>query len=300
MSVLKLLARGGMVVGALIVLNGCSNEESVGNKYKKINEGNEVDPKKTFPKKVEKTSVQTSRVIARVMNPKVLLKKTLSGVEDLIGKAHFKRREGNAVVLQYKKDFWTQVTDQFLGETNQIPPMYSALKHKGKRLYKIARSGRTVDRSPRKITIYSIDVTNIAKDSIRFTVHCSKGTYIRVLVEDIAKSAGMLAYTSFLRRVRIGQFDQFRMIEFDELKSMFIEHNKSLDEHLIPIEHALFNFQNIELSHTQAKKFLNGQRLHCNLSGSGNIKVFDQDKNLLGIATQVDNSVIAPKRIFHL
>ena len=207
---------------------------------------------------------------------------------------------GISDIFQYKKDFWTQVTDQFLGETNQIPPMYSALKYKGKRLYKIARSGRTVDRSPRKITIYSIDVTNITKDSIRFTVHCSKGTYIRVLVEDIAKSAGMLAYTSFLRRVRIGQFDQFRMIEFDELKSKFIEYNESLDEHLIPIEHALFNFQNIELSHTQAKKFLNGQRLHCNLSGSGHIKVFDQDKNLLGIATQVDNSVIAPKRIFHL
>ena len=67
-------------------------------------------------------------------------------------------------------------------------------------------------------------------------------------MEDIAKSAGMLAYTSFLRRVRIGQFDQFRMIEFDELKSKFIEYNESLDEHLIPIEHALFNFQNIELN----------------------------------------------------
>ena len=105
MSVLKLLARGGMIVGALIVLNGCSNEESVGNKYEKINEGNGIDPKKTLPREVEKTSVQTSRVIARVMNPKVLLKKTLNGVEDLIGKAHFKRREGNAVVLQYKKEF---------------------------------------------------------------------------------------------------------------------------------------------------------------------------------------------------
>ena len=105
MSVSKLLDKGGIVVGALIVLNGCSNEELIGNKYEKINEGNEVDPKTTFPKKVEKTSVQTSRVIARVMNPKVLLKKTLTGVEDLIGEAHFKRREGNAVVLQYKKDF---------------------------------------------------------------------------------------------------------------------------------------------------------------------------------------------------
>ena len=104
MSVFKSLARGGMVLGALIVLNGCSSEEFAGNKYETINNSERVDRKKTLPKEVEETSVQTSIVIARVINPKVLLKKTLSGVEDLIGKAHFKRREGNALVLQYKKD----------------------------------------------------------------------------------------------------------------------------------------------------------------------------------------------------
>lgn len=207
---------------------------------------------------------------------------------------------GISDIIEHTKDFWSQIIDRFHGEINQIPPMYSALKHKGRRLYKIARSGRTVERSPRKITIYSIDIKNISKDSIRFSVHCSKGTYIRVLVEDIAKSAGMLAYTSFLRRVRVGQFDQFRMIEISELKSKFSEHNESLDQHLIPIEHALFNFQNLKLSHSQAKKFLNGQRLQLKLNGSGPIKVFDQDQNLLGIATQIDNSAIAPKRIFHL
>ena len=207
---------------------------------------------------------------------------------------------GISDIIEHTKDFWSQIIDQFHGEINQIPPMYSALKHKGQRLYKIARSGRTVERSPRKITIHSIDIRKISKDSIRFSVHCSKGTYIRVLVEDIAKSAGMLAYTSLLRRVRVGQFDQFRMIEFSELKSKFSEHNESLNEHLIPIEHALFNFQNIKLSHLQAKKFLNGQRLQLKLNGSGPIKVFDQDQNLLGIATQIDNSAIAPKRIFHL
>ena len=104
MSVFKSLARGGMVLGALIVLNGCSSEELAGNKYETINNSERVDRKKTLPKEVEETSVQTSIVIARVINPKVLLKKTLSGVEDLIGKAQFRRREGNALVLQYKKD----------------------------------------------------------------------------------------------------------------------------------------------------------------------------------------------------
>ncbi len=104
MNVFKSFAKGAIIMGALIFLTGCSSEELVENEYKKINEGAEVDPKKTLPKVVEETPVQTSRVIARVMNPKVLLKKTLNGVEDLIGKADFRRKEGNAVVLQYKKD----------------------------------------------------------------------------------------------------------------------------------------------------------------------------------------------------
>jgi hypothetical protein len=104
MSVFKLVAKGGFVVGALIILNSCSSEELVENKYKKITESTEVEPKKALPKQVKETALPTSRVIARVMNPKVLLKKTLNGVEDLIGVAHFERREGNAVVLQYRKD----------------------------------------------------------------------------------------------------------------------------------------------------------------------------------------------------
>ena len=104
MNVFKSFAKGAIIMGALIFLTGCSSEELVENEYKKIKKGAEVDPKKTLPKVVEETPVQTSRVIARVMNPKVLLKKTLNGVEDLIGKADFRRKEGNAVVLQYKKD----------------------------------------------------------------------------------------------------------------------------------------------------------------------------------------------------
>ena len=104
MSALKLGMKGGIGVGALILLSACSREDLTQNTYKKENESVEAIPEKTVPKKVTGPSVKTSRVIARVMNPKILLKKTLNGVEDLIGKAHFKRREGNALVLQYKKD----------------------------------------------------------------------------------------------------------------------------------------------------------------------------------------------------
>ena len=131
MSALKLGVRGGIFVGALILLSACSSEDLTQNTYKKENEGVEVIPKKTVPKKVTGPSVQTSRVIARVMNPKILLKKTLNGVEDLIGKAHFTRREGNAVVLQYKKD-WCVLDIFFYGREGQQEPTYYEFRSREK------------------------------------------------------------------------------------------------------------------------------------------------------------------------
>ena len=123
MSALKLGVKGGIFVGALILLSACSSEDLTQNTYKKENESVEVIPEKTVPKKVTGPSVKTSRVIARVMNPKILLKKTLNGVEDLIGKAHFMRREGNAVVLQYKKD-WCVLDIFFYGREGQQESTY--------------------------------------------------------------------------------------------------------------------------------------------------------------------------------
>ena len=118
MSALKLGVKSGIFVGALILLSACSSEDLTQNTYIKENESVEVIPEKTVPKKVTCPSVKTSRVIALVMNPIILLKKKLNGVEDLIGKAHFTRREGNAVVLQYKKD-WCVLDIFFYGREGQ-------------------------------------------------------------------------------------------------------------------------------------------------------------------------------------
>jgi len=131
MSALKLGVRGGIFVGALILLSACSSEDLTQNTYKKENESVEVIPEKTVPKKVTGPSVKTSRVIARVMNPKILLKKTLNGVEDLIGKAHFTRREGNAVVLQYKKD-WCVLDIFFYGREGQQESTYYEFRSREK------------------------------------------------------------------------------------------------------------------------------------------------------------------------
>ena len=130
MSVLKLCAKGGIVIG-LIVLSGCGSEELVQNKQIKIDKSAQVNPKITVSKKVTETSAQTSRVIARVMNPKVLLKKTLNGVEDLIGKANFTRREGTAIVLQYKKD-WSILDIFFYGREGQQESTYYEFRSREK------------------------------------------------------------------------------------------------------------------------------------------------------------------------
>jgi len=131
MSALKLGVKGGIFVGALILLSACSSEDLTQNTYKKENESVEVIPEKTVPKKVTGPSVKTSRVIARVMNPKILLKKTLNRVEDLIGKAHFTRREGNAVVLQYKKD-WCVLDIFFYGREGQQESTYYEFRSREK------------------------------------------------------------------------------------------------------------------------------------------------------------------------
>ena len=131
MSALKIRLQGGVIIGALILLSGCSSEDLTQNTYNKGNESVEVVPTKTVPKKVTAPSVQTSKVIARVMNPKILLKKTLNGVEDLIGKAHFTRREGNAVVLQYKKD-WCVLDIFFYGREGQQESTYYEFRSREK------------------------------------------------------------------------------------------------------------------------------------------------------------------------
>ena len=131
MNALKIFRKGRIVTVALILLSGCSSEDLTQNTYEKGNESVEVVPKKTVSKKVTGPSVQTSRVIARVMNPKILLKKTLNGVEDLIGKAHFTRREGNAVVLQYKKD-WCVLDIFFYGREGQQESTYYEFRSREK------------------------------------------------------------------------------------------------------------------------------------------------------------------------
>jgi tRNA pseudouridine55 synthase len=126
-----------------------------------------------------------------------------------------------------------EALNSFVGESEQIPPMYSAIKINGKKLYELARAGQTVERKPRKIYISNIELLNIGKEKneIKFKVTCSKGTYIRTLCEDIAKKLGTIGYMTELTRTRVGEFnieDEGKVISLEELLSK--NPSKELDD----------------------------------------------------------------------
>jgi tRNA pseudouridine55 synthase len=111
------------------------------------------------------------------------------------------------------------VLSQFVGEIEQIPPMYSAKKINGKKLYKLARQGKTIERSPSLVEIHAIDLLSISNAQVRIKVQCGKGTYIRVLAEDIANSLGTVAYVEELKRIAVGDYcieDAISIPEFIE------------------------------------------------------------------------------------
>ncbi len=113
----------------------------------------------------------------------------------------------------------------FLGEIEQIPPMYSAIKHKGKSLYKYARKGIEIERAPRKVTIYSFSITKIKLPEISFRIECSKGTYIRVIANDFGQKLGCGGYLSQLRRTEIGSYKVDDALTIDELKEVKYVHS---------------------------------------------------------------------------
>lgn len=114
-----------------------------------------------------------------------------------------------------------EVRNKFLGKIEQVPPMFSAVKHKGKALYKLARKGKEVEREPRQVEIYSFDITKIELPDIHFEIACSKGTYIRVIANDFGNELGCGGILSLLRRTEIGDYKVDDANSMNEFSSMF-------------------------------------------------------------------------------
>jgi tRNA pseudouridine55 synthase len=198
---------------------------------------------------------------------------------------------------------------QFTGEIDQIPPMYSALKHNGRKLYELAREGKTIERKARRITIFELKLlpysdAEISKpDQLRLEVFCSKGTYIRSLAEDIGHVLGCGGTVTELRRLEAGQFSIKDAMTIEQLRALT---EQDLFQALIPVDKPLEALRSIQLSEAQAISIKYGQSIHLapDLAvalevGEGLLRMY-HDTVFLGLGEMLLDGKIAPKKLFNI
>ena len=205
----------------------------------------------------------------------------------------------SADVPQMTADEWDAVLQGFLGESLQVPPMYSALKKDGKRLYELARRGETVEREPRPIRIDSIELLEAAGTRVVFRVRCSKGTYVRSLVEDIARAAGTVAHTARLHRETVAEFGADEMVDLKAIEASAAEGPGPLRESLLPPDRALAGLGEVRLDAAAALRFCGGQAVAAGDAGiAGLARVYGAEHVFLGVGEISGDGKIAPRRVF--
>jgi tRNA pseudouridine55 synthase len=194
---------------------------------------------------------------------------------------------------------WREVLESFLGESLQVPPMYSALKQGGKRLYELARQGQTVERAARPIRVHAIELLEIAGSRLVFRVHCSKGTYVRTLVEDIAARAGTVAHTANLHRESVGGFAAGDMLEMGTIEAISDNGDEALQARLLPPDAALGDMPALELNSANAAKFSAGQEIFLPVpADTGLVRVYEEGQIFRGVGELAEDGRLAPKRVF--
>lgn len=194
------------------------------------------------------------------------------------------------------------VLARFRGTIQQIPPMYSALKHQGERLYKLARQGQEVERAPRTVTIHELTLLRQEDDELDLEVACSKGTYVRTLAEDLGEALGCGAHVSALRRLAVGPYrDPDAMVTLDTLRELGEGGFQALDARLLAVESALNDWPPVRLTADSAFYLRQGQPvLVPKAPTSGWVRLYDQDQRFLGVGEVQDDGKVAPRRMFHL
>lgn len=192
----------------------------------------------------------------------------------------------------------SQVLKSFLGKQQQIPPMYSALKHQGQRLYELARAGETVERAPREIVIEQIQLLSFDAASLAFEVRCSKGTYIRSLVEDVAERLGTIAHVTQLRRTQVDPFAENQMITLDALEQIAQQGLPSLDAKLLRADTALLGLPSIALTELQTAHLTHGRQLTGVRDVRGLARAYAVDGQFMGLVNVDLNGAAKPERLF--
>ena len=182
------------------------------------------------------------------------------------------------------------------GQIEQVPPMVSALKHEGKRLYDLARQGVEVKREPRKVTIYLFELINKQQNIVSMQVHCSKGTYIRTLVEDLGKSLSCGAHVTKLRRTALGPFINPEMHTLQELEQLAEKGEVALDKLLLATDVALKKYPAISIDTTTMLDLQHGRTIQLpNFPKNGRARIYDENMKFYGIASVSETGKLAVK-----
>lgn len=192
------------------------------------------------------------------------------------------------------------LSDRFTGDIEQVPPMYSALKRDGKKLYELAREGKAVDLEPRPVTVHSLSLERLDGDDLELNVACSKGTYIRTLVDDIGQALGCGAHVAALRRTQHGRFSLDKAVTLQALiNQQEAEGAEALDQHLLSLDDLLMELPVVELSDGQARRFSHGNSVdRIPAMPVGEVRVRAQTSGrFLGVGTITEQAVLQPARV---
>lgn len=221
---------------------------------------------------------------------------TVTDTLDITGKV-LETREVNVTAEQVKEKL-----NEFIGEISQLPPMYSAVSVDGQRLYDLARQGIEVERTPRQVTIFSIDLLseNEQDGEYEISVECSSGTYIRTLISDLGEALGCGAVMTELRRTRANGFGIENAVTLEQLEEA--AENGRLDGIVISVDKALENYPIIKVTEAQAKRFRNGGELDLQRLKYprmlGYFRIYDPEDNFIGLGEIGTGDSLAVKRVF--
>ena len=194
--------------------------------------------------------------------------------------------------------------ENFRGEIEQVPSMFSAIKHQGQPLYKLARQGIEVERKARHVSIYSNELVALDGDEFELEIHCSKGTYVRRIAEEIGELLGCGAHVCALRRRKAGPYDESDMITFDELERQFeCGGFDALDALLLPVSSAVRNWPVVSLNDATAFYIRQGQPVIVpHAPTSGRVQLMEQSTDgskqmFIGVGEILDDGRVAPRRL---
>ena len=192
-------------------------------------------------------------------------------------------------------DRLNQTLNRFTGVIQQVPPMYSALKHQGKALYEYARAGVNIERAARTVNIHGIKLERFTGDEIVITVSCSKGTYIRTLAEDIGNTLGCGAHLTGLRRLTTAHFSLDNALTLEQLEAMSMQVR---DQNLLPVDAAIQDLPEVHLDEASVHYLTQGQQVwKAGAIPSSYFRLYSQAGDFLGLGELSDDGKIAPKRL---